>query len=496
LSVGRRNQRRRAAVLTLAPVLLASFVAPPHRVVPRPPALNWVGVASTTLREAGGALLMTSTGPSWAGAETGASVGTWIRGRPGKVYVARADLRAVRAGEPVFPALTFFDRWGRELDHTVGQPTRTSGSWRATFPVAGIAPAGTAYVSFRLAWYAQPGQVQEMSHASVRSFAGTPAVAGPLRTRGTRILDAHGHAVRLRGLMITGLEGPDNRYIPTDEIIAAKRWGANIIRVPLGEQLWLRDSCQYDPTYVNKVDAAVHEITRLGMVALLDLHFTTLRFCGRPAMYPMPDYPRAISFWRQVAARYKRNRLVAFELFNEPHDIPAAVWRNGGLVRTRHGSRFRAVGMQQLYDAVRSTGARNLVFVGGEAWSFQWSGRAPIRGFNIVYVVHLYKCLGNTPPACRVPRPYSAQPNLAEFRHHAQRYHVPVVVTEFGWPAKNDGRFVGNVIRTADSYGWGWIVFAWDGTTDGRFDLVRDTPADGYWEPDATAMPAVIGFHG
>ena len=37
-------------------------------------------------------------------------------------------------------------------------------------------------------------------------------------------------------------------------------------------------------------------------------------------------------FWHDLATRYKNHPNVIFGLYNEPHDVPWEVWRNGGMV--------------------------------------------------------------------------------------------------------------------------------------------------------------------
>jgi hypothetical protein len=48
--------------------------------------------------------------------------------------------------------------------------------------------------------------------------------------------------------------------------------------------------------------------------------------------------------------------------------------------------------MQQMYDAVRSAGADNLVIIGGLRFAFDLStiGATPIVGYNIAYATHPY----------------------------------------------------------------------------------------------------------
>jgi hypothetical protein len=117
----------------------------------------------------------------------------------------------------------------------------------------------------------------------------------------------------------------------------------------------------------------------------------------------MPDGD-SIRFWKGVAARYASRPGVIFDLFNEPHGVSWSCWRSGGC--TTYSATpgvlgleglppvsYRAVGMQGLYDAVRSTGARNLVLVAGLDWAYDLSGVVhgyALRGFNIAYDTHIY----------------------------------------------------------------------------------------------------------
>ena len=86
----------------------------------------------------------------------------------------------------------------------------------------------------------------------------------------------------------------------------------------------------------------------------------------------MPDR-NSLAFWKDFAAAYKNHPAVVFDLYNEPHDVSWDAWLNGGPVteknrRANTELSFEAVGMQALLDAVRGTGAKNLVIAGGLDW--------------------------------------------------------------------------------------------------------------------------------
>jgi hypothetical protein len=235
----------------------------------------------------------------------------------------------------------------------------------------------------------------------------------------------------------------------------------------LGEQYWFQSwGCQYPITasnYQNNVATVVNRITSRGMLAILDLHWNskvTTRFCSA-GQQRAADAPRAITFWQQVAARFGSNPLVAFDLYNEPHDITWSIWRDGGSVFD--GSFWRAAGMQEMYDAVRGTGAQNLVFVSGNSWgNTPPPGNALLAGYNIVYAAHYYTCPDSPPPLsdCQ-PNPYDPAPRgqrLDAWTPLSLTY--PVAVTEFGWPDQNDGTYNQRVIDWSESRGVSWLAFA------------------------------------
>jgi hypothetical protein len=155
---------------------------------------------------------------------------------------------------------------------------------------------------------------------------------------------------------------------------------------------------------------------------------------------------------------------------------------------------FVAAGMQQLYDVVRSEAPTNLVFVSGNQWATQFPSTAPLSGYNIVYAVHAYTCPQQAPPNCTSPDPYDPPQLLDSWVGPSERF--PVVITEFGWPDPKDGRYDANVIRYADAHGWGWVVFAWDGSTSGQFDLLADAGPGASYEPSPAGMPVIEGLQG
>jgi len=209
----------------------------------------------------------------------------------------------------------------------------------------------------------------------------------------------------------------------------ATKWKANVVRLSTNQDYWLASSA-----YIATVQQQVEWVTSLGMGIIIDLHW------NQGGQQVMAD-ENSITYWAQVAAAYKSNPWVIFELYNEPHDIPWSVWQKG------NGT---WAGMQQLYDAVRTTGgANNLVIINGLNWAFDLSGVPdyPITGTNIAYGTHPYddsgKQLANWPAA---------------FGYLAAT--APVILTEFGQYCNSDN-YVQQLLQYVDSLQLHWTVWAW-----------------------------------
>jgi endoglucanase len=201
--------------------------------------------------------------------------------------------------------------------------------------------------------------------------------------------------------------------------------------------------------------------------------------------------------WNTLASRYKSNPLVGFDLYNEPHDVSDSVWHSGGTV-TSSGVTYQAVGMQTLYNTVRATGATNLVFASGTNWATNFPTTAPLTATsNLIYAAHAYTCPTGLPSsgASCTNGPdgtiYDPSGLLAHFSTVALTQ--PVMVTEFGFPDKNDGRYITNVQNYASSHGFvGWDVYAFDNSTGGLFDLWKNTGS--LIEPAASGMAVITGL--
>ena len=202
-----------------------------------------------------------------------------------------------------------------------------------------------------------------------------------LRVVGNRLRDAAGREVWLQGVNAGGMESiPNTDQIVKSVVVAIDEWKSNCVRLPVNEMFWFGTSpYQSDGgvAYRAAVDKIVTLAANRGAYIALDLH----RFRAPKAEH--------VTFWKDAAKRYANHPAVIFDLFNEPHEISWKVWRDGGWVgqagkvdesafltaeEKKKNQGFESVGMQALVDAVRSTGAKNIVIAGGLHWANDLTG--------------------------------------------------------------------------------------------------------------------------
>src|SRR6266566_1918617 len=135
--------------------------------------------------------------------------------------------------------------------------------------------------------------------------------------------------------------------------------------------------------YRNAIAGYVSRLHAAGMYAIVDLHWNaqgSLPADGRTGQgRQMADLDHSPAFWSSVASFFKNDHGVVFDLFNEPHDISWDCWLNGCTTSDGTGT-WQAAGMQTLLNAVRATGATNVVTLSANGWGGdipQWLNYRP-----------------------------------------------------------------------------------------------------------------------
>jgi hypothetical protein len=207
------------------------------------------------------------------------------------------------------------------------------------------------------------------------------------------------------------------------------------------------------PGYISTVRSVVASAEASGLVVILDLHWSDE---GNPlstvvGQKCMSDQG-SLTFWASVATTFGADPRVMFELYNEPHDVPWSVWRDGGVFTCTDGVTFRAAGMQQMVDAVRGTGAQNVTIAGGNGWAYDLSGVARVgalTGGNVAYATHPYEgSAGDSVVAWD-----------AAFGTVAA--HAPVIATEFGTTACGVDAYDTDILTYFRAHGIAYTMWAW-----------------------------------
>ncbi len=240
--------------------------------------------------------------------------------------------------------------------------------------------------------------LEKLKKASAPAPAVPVAVRGPLppppalHVVGNRLETADGKPAWLQGVNVPSLEWSNaGERVLQSIVTVTEGWKANAIRLPVHEDRWFGTgdgAKDGGAAYRKLVDEAVEAAATRGAYTVLDLH-----------RYKAAKEEHA-KFWTDAAAHFKDHPAVLFDLLNEPHGTSWEVWRNGGEVtdKAKDGTvkKSQAVGMQALLDAVRSTGAKNVVVVGGLDYAYDLSG--VLKGFalddkgghGVVYATHVY----------------------------------------------------------------------------------------------------------
>jgi hypothetical protein len=338
--------------------------------------------------------------------------------------------------------------------------------------------------------------------------AGVWAAPLPLKVVGNRLLDSKGRPARLRGVNCAGMEwsSDGDGHIVKSVQVAVQQWRANLIRLPLTQDRWFGKAPEQKDRgagYRMLVRQLVDFCAANDTYVILDLHWCDAGDWGKNiGQHNLPD-TNSIPFWKDVAREYRDDPAVLFDLYNEPAHINWDQWFKGGVItetdeETQVTLTYVSVGMQALVDAIRSTGAKNVIVAGGINWAYELDGILDGRqlsdpnGNGVVYANHAYPHeyagLGHEPIGRWTAR-------MEAFAHK-----LPVMVLEFGsiermWPFPkdwnyNDEKWNREMLRVLEAHDWNWA--AWDFHPTAWPCLIADwnytpTPAFGVWVKQALA---------
>jgi hypothetical protein len=279
-------------------------------------------------------------------------------------------------------------------------------------------------------------------------------------------------------------------------------WKANAVRLPLNEASWLGLTVTYndgstasaDPSgdYQATVIASVKAANAAGLYVILDLHWNAPGNFAPVTQNPFMDSDHSLDFWTSIANAFKDNPAVLFELFNEPYLHPASSdgdgvfpdnqnWnqaiRNGGITamyyrslngrtsgsQVNEGYSWTVVGYQAALNAIRATGATNVVIMGGqgydndETWWTQYPPSDPLQQIALNY--HAYESGWGYDPTGNSAE-YTAAQSIAVLAGPK----VPVIFTEMGAAVGNgvSTTYMTELTQLLDGEAWSGMAWTWN----------------------------------
>ncbi len=287
-------------------------------------------------------------------------------------------------------------------------------------------------------------------------------------------------------------------------VAAIAAWKINTVRLPLNQDCWLGQHGL--PAggltmngYRQAVENFVETLNEAGLVAILDLHWTGPGTAIANGLRPMPDQ-RSVSFWSSVATRFKGDRSVIFDLFNEPHSrwnadgtkvfgLSWDCWANGGCQAPAEPDTapasglawYPATGLSSLVAAARNAGATQPIILSGTDYANDlrgWLAHAPSDD-QLIAGFHNYP--GQRCHTTRCWNEEIAPVNLT----------VPVLTAELGQNDCGTPSHVNHYMGWADNQSIGYLAWAWwDLPTEGCRNFALVSNLDG-----TPLAPVGTAFH-
>jgi endoglucanase len=204
---------------------------------------------------------------------------------------------------------------------------------------------------------------------------------GQLRVEGSRVLDAHGKAVQLRGMSFywSCLKGGWEFWNADVVNWLADDWQISIVRAAMGVEDFggYLDGDTPGSGRSNKdhlfdlVDAAIAK----GIYVIIDWHSHNAHLYTNEAK----------AFFEEMALKYKSVPNVLYGIYNEPlgplEESPGYAWDTDIKPYS-----------QTIVDAIRAIDPDNIIIVGTPCWSqaVDTATDDPVEGKNLMYALHFY----------------------------------------------------------------------------------------------------------
>jgi len=311
-----------------------------------------------------------------------------------------------------------------------------------------------------------------------------PSFTG-LHVSGNSLLNGANQQVHLHGVNRSGTEyaciqGWGIFDGPSDDasIAAIASWHSNIVHIGLNEDCILGingvNPNYAGANYVNAIVAFVNRLHAHNLYAEVSLMWAAPGSQQALDHPPILDADHAPAALQAIGNAFKNDPNTIIGLQSEPHAIGWACWKSGG---SSCSVGYTALGMQGALDAVRSTGATNVVTASGINWAndiSQWLSYRPTDpGGQLIAEAHVY---GNNACATTTCMNTEMAPVAAA---------VPLVFGETGetYDASSCGSTnTQRLLGWADAHGVGYQAWVWNdwGNCSALISDYLGTPANAY----------------
>jgi endoglucanase len=266
-----------------------------------------------------------------------------------------------------------------------------------------------------------------------------------LRVSGTRIVNASGKKVRLRGTcpggwmnmedFINGHPGAEHTlraqmadvlgpnkaqfffermldyFFNEDDVIFLKKVGATVVRIPLNYRHFEDDAApfKYKESGFLRLEQVLQHCETHGLYVILDLHsaqgWQNVHWhsdnASRISLFWEVAYyqDRYVALWQEFARRYKNRPVIAgYDVLNEPcsnnsvGDYPWNIYSKFKPNWNRMNSLYR-----RLVTEIRKIDSRHIIFLEGDSYAHLFSGLDKPFDDNLVYSSHNYTVPGFGP---------------------------------------------------------------------------------------------------
>jgi hypothetical protein len=284
--------------------------------------------------------------------------------------------------------------------------------------------------------------------------------------RGNHLVNAQGQTLRLVGVNRSGSQymcvlgaGVFDGPVDAASIAVMKSWHINTVRVPLNEDCWLGindlDMADSGVAYRYAIKAYVARLNAAGLYVILNVCWNAPGREKATGQHEMLDASHGYALWRSLATAFKAHPAVLFDLYNEPHGLGSTAneqwrcWEQGC---------GEYAGMSGLVAAIRSTGARNVILLGGLGWAaddsewLKYEPHDPLHQLAATFHVYYDHTLC-TAESCwnQTLLPLAA--------------HVPLVADEFGEMQCSDPAsltWLSQWMSYAANKGFSMLAWAWN----------------------------------